>query len=224
MKPEQPKRWSGAADRQQTPRSTASPGRFPTGTRTGTDQGQHGPANGELPSSEIALRTPGEEQGVAGRGTNRRRQRAEPSATQRALGLLTRREHSRKELARKLAVRGVAADEAGAAIDRLAAAGWQDDRRFAESLVRGRAGSGYGPLRIRAELATHGLDRDAIAAAMDSYEGDFADNARDLVGRRHGPGGARDPATRRKAADLLLRRGFAMEQVRAALQDLPGQD
>ena len=189
------------------------------------DQGRREPSNGEPRGSEIPSQAAAGDQGIAGQErAPRRRRRPEPTATQRALGLLTRREHSRKELTRKLAARGVASEEAQAAVDKLAAAGWQDDRRFAESLVRSRAGSGHGPLRIRAELATHGLDRDAIAAAMDSYEGDFADNARNLVGRRHGPGAAGDPAIRRKAADLLLRRGFAMEHVRAALQDLPGQD
>ena len=39
-----------------------------------------------------------------------RRQRPQPTATQRALGLLTRREHSRRELTRKLAARGVATE------------------------------------------------------------------------------------------------------------------
>jgi regulatory protein len=70
-----------------------------------------------------------------------RSRKAPPTATQRALGLLVRREHSRKELGRKLAARGVEADEARAAIDKLAEAGWQDDARFAELLVRTRADS-----------------------------------------------------------------------------------
>lgn len=65
-----------------------------------------------------------------------RRRRPEPSPTQRALGLLTRREHSRQELTRKLQQRGVASADAAAVIDKLASAGWQNDARFAESLVR----------------------------------------------------------------------------------------
>ena len=140
-----------------------------------------------------------------------------PTATQRALGLLVRREHSRKELGRKLAARGVEAGEAGAAIDRLAEAGWQDDARFAESLVRSRAAGGYGPVHVRAELRMHGLDSEAVAAAMDGFDGDWTAIARDLVRRRLGADAAKTPAGQRKTADLLLRRGFAMEQVRAAL-------
>src|SRR5690606_10209656 len=106
-------------------------------------------------------------------GRTRKRKRPPQSATQRALGLLVRREHSRKELTRKLVGRGVDPAEVEAAVDKLADAGWQDDERFAESLVRNRAGSGYGPIHIRAELGTHGLDSDAVAAAMDGYDGDW---------------------------------------------------
>ena len=145
-----------------------------------------------------------------------RRSRPEQTPVQRALGLLTRREHSRRELECKLASRGVDAGEAKAAVERLASEGWQDDRRFAELLVRSRAGSGYGPLRIRAELATHGLDRDAIAAAMDTFDGDWTETACDLVRRRFGPAGLTDLAGRRKAADFLIRRGFDSGSVRTA--------
>lgn len=145
-----------------------------------------------------------------------RRRRPEPSATQRALGLLTRREHSRKELTRKLTARGVDAGEVEAAVARLAGEGWQDDARFAESLVRGRASAGYGPLHIRAELGTHGLDREAVAAALDTFDGDWTEVARDLVRRRFGDAGPRDLAQRRKAADLLVRRGFDGDCIRAA--------
>ena len=145
-----------------------------------------------------------------------RRPRPEPTPLQRALGLLTRREHSRKELTRKLAVRGVERADAEAAVSRLTAEGWQDDVRFAESLVRSRAGSGYGPIRIRAELGTHGLDREAVAAALDTFDGDWAELARDMVRRRFGASVVEDRSMQRKAADFLIRRGFAADHIRAA--------
>ena len=130
--------------------------------------------------------------------------------------MLTRREHSRLELTRKLTARGVEADAAEAAVAKLGEAGGQDDARFAESLVRSRAAAGYGPVRIRAELGTHRLDGELIAAAMESFEGDWVEIARDLVRRRCGEGVADDPVRRRKAAELLYRRGFGGDQVRAA--------
>ena len=140
----------------------------------------------------------------------------ELSVTQRALGLLTRREHSRKELTRKLTSRGMDAGEVETAVTNLARDGWQNDTRFAESMVRARASGGYGPLRIRAELTTHGLDREAITAALDTFHGDWAEIASDLVRRRHGPVAAFDLNQRRKAADFLIRRGFDAATVRAA--------
>ncbi len=151
----------------------------------------------------------------SGEARSRGRMR-ELSPLQRALGLLTRREHSRKELTRKLAAKGVAIGDVEAVVAKLADAGWQDDVRFAESRVRVRIGDGYGPRYIRAELATHGLDQATIEAALDTFDGSWADNARDLAQRRYGSGVTDDRALRRKAADLLMRRGFDVACIRAA--------
>ncbi|MGY1425083.1 regulatory protein RecX [Lysobacter sp. A289] len=166
----------------------------------------------------------GRDGGLFGTGTGtgsavdpgRRRKRPPATVTERALGLLTRREHSRKELIAKLTSRGLDADEVLVVVDKLTEAGWQDDGRFAESLVRARVGGSYGPIHIRAELRTHGLDSDAILAAMDSFEGDWTENARDLVRRRYGDTVPDDLSLRRKAADMLMRRGFPGDVVRAA--------
>jgi len=152
----------------------------------------------------------------ADRQPPQRRKGRELSATQRAMGLLTRREHSRKELTRKLTSRGMDAAEVETAVANLARDGWQNDTRFAESMMRARVSGGYGPLRIRAELTTHGLDREAIAAALDTFHGDWAEIASDLVRRRYGPVAALDLNQRRKAADFLVRRGFDAATVRAA--------
>ncbi|OWQ57208.1 recombination regulator RecX [Stenotrophomonas maltophilia] len=146
----------------------------------------------------------------------RKRRVQEQTPVQRALGLLVRREHSRKELTRKLQARGIENEAAEAAVSKLAEAGWQDDTRFAENLVRIRANTGYGPIHIRAELGTHGLDSDQIAAAMDTFEGDWTENARDLVCRRFGDAGPQELPQRRKAADLLARRGFPGNSIRLA--------
>lgn len=152
-----------------------------------------------------------------------RRRRPDPTPVQRALGLLTRREHSRKELTRKLVARGIEAAEADAAVGKLSDAGWQDDARFAELLVRSRAASGYGPLRVRAELGMHGLDQELIAAAIEAYDGDWLENARHLVRRRHGVAPL-ERAVRLKAAGLLARRGFTGDQVRSATRFDPDEE
>lgn len=145
-----------------------------------------------------------------------KRDRQPPDAYQRAIGLLARREHSQRELKRKLISRGVDPDKVDAAIERLEGQGWQDDARFAESLVRTRAGAGYGPLRIRAELGTHGLSGEVVDAAFEAGGHDWVEVARRALGRRFSESDLGDPPRRRKAAEFLFRRGFDHDTVRAA--------
>lgn len=145
-------------------------------------------------------------------------------AYQRALGLLVRREHSRRDLARKLAQRGVEPAEAAAAVERLAGQGYQDDQRFAESFARDRTSAGYGPVRIRVELASHGLAEDAIASALAACEADWAALARRQVERRWRPAELADPARRRKAVEFLLRRGFDQGDAWSAVRATPDED
>ena len=161
---------------------------------------------------------------AGGHSSRPRRARPEPTPAQRALGLLVRREHSRKELVQKLALRGVEDDAAREAVDRMAEAGWQDDARFAELLVRSRASAGQGPLRIRAELRTHGLGEDMVRAALATFDGNWVDLARELARRRFPAALDGEPAMARKAAEFLWRRGFSVDQVRGALSGLPDED
>jgi regulatory protein len=136
------------------------------------------------------------------------------SAYDKALGMLARREHSRRELRARLERSGYDEGEAESALDRLGTQRYQDDRRFAEMLLRSRAAQGYGPLRVRAELASHGLDAAAIAALLQSTEVDWEAGAAALLRRRHGGKPAADYAERGRLAQFLLRRGFPAATVR----------
>jgi regulatory protein len=143
----------------------------------------------------------------------------EPSAYQRALGLLVRRERSRAELGRKLRAHGVDDDEAETALATLARQDFQNDARFAQAWARTRAAAGYGPIRIRAELAQHALTRELIAEALEACETDWDALARTQARRRYRPAALVDPAQRRKAMEWLLRRGF---DTRCAAQAVGG--
>ncbi len=145
----------------------------------------------------------------------------EPTAYQRALGLLVRREHSRKELGRKLVAKGVEREDLDLALDKLRRQDFQNDARFASALARSRSSSGYGPARIRAELAQHGLARDDIAAALEACECDWHAAAHDIVARRYAGKDLGDPDLRRKAVDFLLRRGFEQKAAFAAVKARP---
>ena len=148
----------------------------------------------------------------------------EPSAYQRALGLLVRREHSRKELGRKLVAKGVEREDMDLALDKLRRQDFQNDARFASALARSRSSSGYGPARIRAELATHGLSREDVAAAIEACERDWDESAREIVARRYGNKDLSDPDQRRKAVDFLLRRGFEQKAAFAAVKARPDEE
>lgn len=153
-----------------------------------------------------------------------RRERPSVPAYQRALGLLVRREHSATELKRKLRGKGVEAEELDSALETLQRQGFQDDRRYAEALVRSRALAGQGPVRIRAELRQNGVPSGDIDAAFHAAEGDGLEW--DAIARRvaarflpalravRGPEGLKQ---RHKALSFLLRRGFSQEQGRRAL-------
>ena len=139
-----------------------------------------------------------------------------PSAYDKALGLLARREQSRRELRRKLDQDGYAGDEADAALARLSDQHYQDDERFAGVLLRNRAAQGYGPLRIRMELKTHGLSDAAIRRLLDEAGVDWNANAAAQLRRHYGGRPPTDRAEQGKRAQFLLRRGFAAATVRYA--------
>ena len=137
------------------------------------------------------------------------------SAYDKALGLLARREHSRKELKTKLRQGGYEGEETSAAVDRLGEQHYQDDDRFAEVLLRGRIAQGYGPTRLRVELKSHGLADARIRELLDAAEVDWDASAAAQLRRRYGKAGVADATERTRRAQFLLRRGFAAATVRS---------
>ena len=141
----------------------------------------------------------------------------EPSLRERALRHLARRDHSRAELARKLAAHGDA-DQIDAVIERMGELGLQSDTRYAEAFVRGKAGR-FGASRLRSELARRGVDRDLIdeAIAGECVESE-ADRARAVLRGRftEPPADAREWA---RQARFLQTRGFAPDLIRKLLKE-----
>lgn len=137
------------------------------------------------------------------------------SAYDKALGLLARREHSKRELKTKLRQGGYEGEETTEAIDRLGEQQYQDDDRFGEVLLRSRIAQGYGPMRLRMELKTHGLSDARIRELLNEAEVDWVASASSQLRRRYGSVGVADPAERAKRAQFLLRRGFDGSTVRS---------
>lgn len=136
-----------------------------------------------------------------------------PAAVRRAaMDLLARREHGRVELSRKLRLRGAPVELIDPALDRLAEEGLLSDARYLESFVRMRANAGYGPLRIREELAQRGLDREAIELALRKSGFDWSVQLYDVWERKFGelPADQREKA---RQGRFLSYRGYPLEMI-----------
>jgi len=143
---------------------------------------------------------------------------------QQALDLLARREHSRRELERKLSARSYASGVIADTLDALERAGLLDAARFAESFVRSRIARGQGPLRIQRELAERGLAADESERAFAALEIDWTALARSVRAKKFG---ARIPqvfAERARESRFLQYRGFTSDQIRAVLDLDPDYD
>ena len=141
-----------------------------------------------------------------------------PVAVRRAaMDLLAQREHGRVELARKLRRRGAPPELIDSALDRLAEEGLLDESRYLESFIAARARAGYGPLRIREELAQRGLPREAIEQALGECGVDWAEQLNELWQRRFGVR-PQDQKERARQGRFLAYRGFSMEQISRLLR------
>ncbi len=142
------------------------------------------------------------------------------AAYAQALKLLARREHTRSELGRKLAQRGIDRHCADSALQRLADAGYLSDRRYAQARVAELLRRRYGPLRAQADLRSHGVDSDVIDSVVDAEHPDWYAACRAAYTQKIGRQAAASAAQRARQQRQLQARGFTGAQIRAALANL----
>lgn len=143
-----------------------------------------------------------------------------PSLKARALRYLSMREHSRLELARKLARYAEEGDDVPALLDFLEKNQWLSTERFSESLVHRRSAR-FGNSRIMAELQSHGVNGEALQELKAGLVDSESARACDIWQRKFGTV-ASDPAERNKQVRFLMQRGFSQKAVRAAIKgELP---
>ncbi len=140
------------------------------------------------------------------------RPRREKSLLARALAYLARREHSRAELARKLAPHAESAEQLDRLLDDLESRKLLSDARFVEVLSRSR-GERFGTARVRQELKAHGVKDDLLRGAVDGLKQTELARARAVWARRFGQP-ATDAAGRAKQMRFLAGRGFAADVIR----------
>lgn len=127
---------------------------------------------------------------------------------QRAVFLLGRREHSAAELSRKLRDKGFATEAVAEVLAELQARGWQSDQRFAEGFIRQRVESGYGPLKIQADMAQKGIHRDLTEQVLEEMDVNWLQRAVERYQRRFGQQPAVDDKEKARRHRHLAARGF----------------
>ncbi len=136
----------------------------------------------------------------------------------RAVSLLSRREYSRVELARKLTAHADSKEELEALLDTLTREGWQSDERVIQSVVH-RKSPIHGSLRITQELKQKGLTDAQVSEMRMQLKDTELERARGVWDKKFGSkGGVQTPNDYAKQARFLAARGFSHDIVRQVLK------
>jgi len=137
----------------------------------------------------------------------------------RALRHLVRREHSRSELARKLAPFTPSPEALEQLLDALVARKQLSDERYAELRAR-QLSRKYGAARIRLDLKSKGVDGDIVERVCAEDE---VARARAILARKYRTGAAtREERARRMR--FLQSRGFSHDTIRRVVSSADGDD
>ena len=143
-----------------------------------------------------------------------------------AFRYLSHRDRTVAEMRHRLERARFEADVVEEVVEHLRAAGYVDDRSYARTYAETRfSTSGYGPVRVRADLLRRGVSPEEAESAVEHV---FAEHDRVLerarqLGRKRWQRlqGERDQLKRRKKVfDYLARRGFSYEVALEVVDDV----
>ena len=142
----------------------------------------------------------------------------------RAVGLLSRREHSRLELERKLAPHAESSEELTKVLDELAHAGWQSDARFVQGWVHRKAPA-HGLARITQDLKTQGVAPETIAAVQSELKDSELSRAKAVWSKKFSRNESVLTASEyARQGRFLAARGFSTDIIRRVLKHSEDQD
>jgi regulatory protein len=145
-----------------------------------------------------------------------------PTLRERAVALLARREHSRAELARKLARHAASEAEVAAVLDELTRRKLLSDGRYAAARSDTLARK-FGAARVVRELRDKGVATPALETIERDLKASELERARAVWQKRFGaPAG--NAADRARQARFLQARGFSFEVIRRVLRGLEDAD
>ena len=135
----------------------------------------------------------------------------------KALDLLSRREHSRHELKQKLNKRfPETMPIIEEALDKLAINNILDDERFAEMYLNSRARKGFGPKKIEMELYSKKVDSIFIGNAIEAYKS-WTENAENELKKKFKGVEPTDYKSKMKQKQFLFNRGFSTQIIERIL-------
>lgn len=130
----------------------------------------------------------------------------------KALDIISRREHSAKEVTSKLLKKFNEPDLIAATLSRLKDNNLVNDERYAEMYTQIRKRKGFGPKRIKYELSSKGID-DSLSSVIIEDEGGWQEAAKNAFNKKFKKGIALEYKDKAKQKIFLQNRGFTFQEI-----------
>lgn len=139
-----------------------------------------------------------------------------------AVGYLSRRDHSAKELLLKLRQKGYK-ESAEYAVEKLRSEGYVDDERFARMYLRELINiKKYGKRRIEQELYRKGVDREIVSLVLE--EAEFGEEELCALINRKYLRYLSDEKGIKKTVASLMRMGYSFGEIKSALKRIAEEE
>ena len=132
----------------------------------------------------------------------------------KSLDLLSRREHSFKEIKEKLSARFEHKEIIESVIEKLSDNNLVNNTRYAEAYVSARKRKGFGPKKIAFELSSKGVD-ESVTNSVIIEEGDWESAAKLAFSKKFKDGPSPDIKEKLKQKSFLQNRGFRFKEIKS---------
>ena len=139
-------------------------------------------------------------------------------ARKKALRLLEYADRTEKQLRDKLLDSGFPENAIEDAVEYVRSFHYIDDRRYAENLVRNRAGE-KSRFELRHMLEERGVPQETIEDVLEAADISERDTIQRLFRKKYGTGDLTDPALYQKAFRYFSGKGYRYEDIRSALEE-----
>ena len=136
----------------------------------------------------------------------------------KSLDLLSRREHSKKEIKEKLRLRFNDREIIDNVLSKLLENNLVNDKRFAEAYVVSRKRKGFGPKKIIFELISKGVE-ELMASEVIGSEGEWTETARLAYKKKFKNNGNYKNEDKLKQKSFLQKRGFSYQQIESVFSN-----